>query len=195
MLQKKKIAICIPSRDIWKAKFGMCLAACLAYSVLQLPHDVIIINEKGSTPSMGRNKLVEKAINTKSDYILFVDDDMTFPHTALERLLKHDKPIVGCNAAAKSEEVQATGKGLDGKMLIPDKGLEAVKYLGFGCILIDTKVFADIEYPYFMEDVVNATGEDAYFCAKAREAGYEILCDHELSMEIGHIGDKEYKLL
>ena len=43
-------------------------------------------------------------------------------------------------------------------------------------------------------DVVNdaLVGEDEYFCYYAREAGYDVFCDMELSTEIGHIGSNVF---
>jgi hypothetical protein len=35
-------------------------------------------------------------------------------------------------------------------------------------------------------------GEDIYFCIKAKDAGIDTYVDHDLSMEIGHIGNYTY---
>ncbi len=31
-------------------------------------------------------------------------------------------------------------------------------------------------------------GEDIYFCIMAKKAGYELWCDMDLSLQVGHIG-------
>ena len=42
-MKKFRIAICSPSRNMWKAKFGMCLTKLFAWSLLQSNHDITFI--------------------------------------------------------------------------------------------------------------------------------------------------------
>ena len=51
--------------------------------------------------------------------------------------------------------------------------------------------------PYLLKRITRAEGEkilgeDYYFCERAREAGFEIWCDGDLSRELAHIGQKAY---
>src|SRR5947208_1793411 len=44
---------------------------------------------------IGRNKLAQRAIDAGAEWLMFIDDDHTFPKDLLLRLLAHDKPVVG----------------------------------------------------------------------------------------------------
>lgn len=79
-----------------------------------------------------------------------------------------------------------------------------VEAVGFGCVMIAREVFEEMEPPWFMYDYndMNAgenyqyPGSDAYFCKKARAAGFHIYCDTDLtSPHIAYklVGEREYK--
>ena len=83
-------------------------------------------------------------------------------------------------------------------------GVAEVEAIGFGCVMIAREVFEAIEPPWFMYDYANMEtnvnyqypGSDAYFCKKARAAGFRIFCDTGLtSPHIAYqlIGEREYK--
>lgn len=193
-MKKQNILIAIPSRDTWKAAFGVSLCRLMPYTMLQTNHDITVSNAKGLTVGTARNMLARQALENNFDYILFLDDDMTFPHDALITLLNHNKEIVGVNYPRKHMDLTPTGKQLDGRLLEPKEGLEEVKYLGGGLLLINVKeVLSKLQYPFFHEDHENRVGEDAYFCQIAREAGISIWCDHDLSKKVGHLGEIEFK--
>jgi hypothetical protein len=62
---------------------------------------------------------------------------------------------------------------------------------GTGCLLIETRVFLDLQKPYFQftpnpdKEIGGVIGEDIWFCHKAREAGYKIFVD--TSVPVGHL--------
>ena len=59
-----------------------------------------------------------------------------------------------------------------------------------------TDVVADLPRPWFRHGQTDAgvdIGEDRMFCRALRAAGHEILIDHDLSKEIGHIGQYTYR--
>jgi len=78
----------------------------------------------------------------------------------------------------------------------PDSsGLEAVDSVGLAVMLMRTDVVADLARPWFRHDYEAGAdvGEDVSFCRRLRLAGHEILIDHDLSKEIGHIGAYTYR--
>ena len=146
-----------------------------------------------------RNLGAELALaNPNVTHTLWVDSDMTFPPDALDRLLKWDKPIVGC-AYSKRDGSSIVAAGMDGKQMtsIPKHGLHEVKVLGFGLILIQRSVFEKAEQPWFYEPYIDGygpVGEDAYFLLEAGAKGFKTMMDATLSREVGHLGTMEYKL-
>lgn len=76
-------------------------------------------------------------------------------------------------------------------------GLQEIGSVGMGVMLIKKRVFAKLSEPWFetpwRHDKRGYIGEDVYFCNKARDAGFKIWIDHDVSKEIGHIGTFEFK--
>jgi hypothetical protein len=149
-----------------------------------------------------RERLAEEAIKDGADAILWVDSDMRFPKDALEILLSRDLPIVGVNATTRRFPVVPTALDIDPEtkdlVKVNSKGktgLEQVMGVGFGMVLIKKEVFEAAQKPWFwfeQTDKGGTIGEDIYFCAKAYDAGYQTVIDHDLSMHIRHIGTYEY---
>jgi len=172
--------------------------ACLLEMIVNGGYDFhIVIAEHGYTIAENRLYCAAQAVQNKSDYLLYIDDDMTFPPETLEQLLSNKKEIVGVVASPRMITDNTTVALLDGKVLkkedIP-KELFEVSHVGTGVMLIDTKVFEKIEQPYFQfttyPNGMTLDGEDAWFCKQARKAGLNIYCDPTLS--IGHLGDYLY---
>lgn len=157
--------------------------------------------------SMNRNNIVANARMMGCTDILWVDADTKFPINAMLKLLTHDKDIVCATTCPRDDTGSPIGTALD-------KGVQAqlirMKMVGFPFMLTKMSVFDKMDelWPerkgcYFAEpprwkfpemDVVKdpLVGEDEYFCHYAIEAGYDIWCDMEISVEIGHIGSQVY---
>jgi hypothetical protein len=164
-------------------------------------------NKRGSILPQIRQKLVEEALAKKPSptHLLFVDSDQSFPPDTLHRMLAHDAPVVACNVATKSPISGPTAKlkGKNGGEPISvyskptSPALGEVWRVGTGIMLVRADVFLDLPKPWFnvtwREDIQDFVGEDWWFCELLEKAGIPILVDHRLSLEIGHVGDKEYK--
>jgi hypothetical protein len=78
-----------------------------------------------------------------------------------------------------------------------DTGLLEVDLVGLGVALIDTDVFRNLPQPWFMfmyhPETDDYTGEDFFFSHHVRNAGLKILVDQDLSYEIKHVGDTEFR--
>lgn len=191
-----KIMIAIPSRDVWKSDFGMSLTSMVAASVTQIPGlSLILNNAKGASLAMNRNDLCQKALDHNCDYILFCDDDMRVPMGTLMFFLKRQVDIIAANCARREFPPSPTAKGFDDMMVYTraaSTGVEKVKSVGTGIMMIHTSVFKDLPKPWFQEDALNRIGEDVWFCNTARNAGYDIFIDHDVSKDVIHIGEFEY---
>lgn len=152
---------------------------------------------------MNRNNIVANARAMGCTDILWIDADTKFPINGMLKLLTHDKDIVCATTCPRDNSGSPIGTALE-----PDKQANIIrmKMVGFPFMLTKMAVFDKMDelWPerkgcYFAEpprwkfpemDVVKdpLVGEDEYFTHYAREAGFDVFCDMELSIEIGHIG-------
>lgn len=180
-----KIAIATPTnRGIQPETYLSLVKMALAY-----PRDLFpIVATNGYTISENRHYLVANAIRENCARILMVDDDMIFPSDTLERLLKHNKDIIGVNANSRGFPLKSTVEPLEGKTITT--GLFECKAVGGGVLLINLEVFNKIPRPWFAvkthENGFTLMGEDSWFCEQARKVGYTVWCDGDI--KIGHIG-------
>lgn len=199
----KKIGICIPSRENWKSDFGQSLVMAVADFVLADFKDfqvgVRLINSKGSILPEQRMDMVLGCLEADCTHIMFLDDDMAFPASTISQLLLRDKDIVAANCVMKSVPAKTTAKDLNNKPVYSDEtatGLQEVAHVGCAVMLIKAEVFKTIGLPYFdfvfQNEKDGYIGEDVFFCRKAREKGYSVYVDHDLSKSILHIGDYYY---
>ena len=200
-----RFAICIPARGQMEVATAFDLAAMVGYMVKTTKHDIDIYTAAGTLIFDQRNQLVRTSLEAKCDYIVFIDADMRFPKDTIMRLLKHDKEIIGVNATTRTEPVMPTAKklniGADGSCTwLPIysnsfSGISKADGIGCGVMMIKSSVFKKLEEPFFyFEQLPNnkILGEDIYFCIKAKDAGIDTWVDHDLSMEIKHIGQYTY---
>src|SRR3990172_3668433 len=75
----------------------------------------ILWAERGYTISENRNYCVVQAQKNQSEYLFFVDDDMTFPPDTLERLIAHKKEVVGVNSYSRCLSPSSTVGLMDKK--------------------------------------------------------------------------------
>ena len=189
-----KVAVCFPSGDMVHADFALSLAGLCCSS---FPLDLVIVNTKSSIVAAARNDAVKIAEEAGAGFLLFLDSDMTFPRTTLRRLLAHDRDIVGAHYTTRVPPHNLLGAPLGGDIAVDGDGLVAMRHMPTGCLLIRMSVFAQLKRPYFRflfsEDTGEVHGEDYVFCDLAREAGFAIWCDANLSLEMGHIGQQIFR--
>jgi cellulose synthase/poly-beta-1,6-N-acetylglucosamine synthase-like glycosyltransferase len=200
-----RVAICIPARGQMEVTTAFDLTMMSAYMAGKKNIDLNVYTSQGTLIFDQRNSLVRTAVEEKCDYILFIDADMRFPKTTLERLLAHKKDIIGVNATTRMMPPKPTARNIqineDGSVdwlevfSNKEKGIGKVDAIGCGVMLIKTSCLKNIPQPYFyFEQLLKGKllGEDIYFCIKAKDAGIDTWVDHDLSMEIGHVGSYTY---
>jgi hypothetical protein len=188
-----KVMVAIPTTDYVHVNFAVALASLVRNT--KVPMSVQI--GRGSSICQNRNTLVHVARKENADFILFIDNDMSFPWFAADRMAhiadERGIDVLGCNYLFKSPP--------HNWMAIPRKGCEAlaaideVERLPTGMMLIRMSVFDQLEQPYFNYDAYtneeglnNVSSEDYYFCDRAREKGIKIWIDTDLSFGIIHWG-------
>lgn len=132
---------------------------------------------------------------TQFDYLFCVDSDISFKSDTLKKLLAHNKPIVGGIYIQRKPgqhilEVYTNGRNTPYEE-IADKSLVEVEALGFGCVLINSDVLRNMEYPHFVYksaiDHRYTVSEDVYFCKKAKSLGFNSYVDPSITCK--HHGD------
>lgn len=154
---------------------------------------------RSSNVVQNRHNLVRAAKKMGVSHILWLDDDMTFPADTLERLLKHRLPIVGANCTTRALPIIPTAVKNDQRLpSLGKSGIESIDQVGMAVMLTETAVFDRVPLPWFLMEWDQRfpdtyCSEDMYFCRKAKSAGFRIFIDHDLSQQIGHIGEITYE--
>lgn len=184
------------------------LVPCLVSAIEVLKGHGIGVNISmhiGGYAAHNRNEAVKLAMQHKSDYLMFIDNDMQFPASGIQRLLDADKDIIGVHYNARPRpggQVVSTVKLKDPNiepfygqvvsMEMPAQLFQCYS-LGTGFTLIRMSVFDKLKMPYFVSGQ-SETGEpfteDVYFCGKAKEAGIEVWCNPTIPMK--HTGTAEF---
>lgn len=179
-------AVCTPVRDSVNATFAYDLASLFAYD-----KDVFFLITQGSLLSAQRNSLVTKALEMGATHVLFIDSDMRFPANIAELLGKRDKDIIGANCIQRGDNTKWTafkdGQFVQSQM---KRGEEEVDSIGMGVTLIKREVFEKMKQPWFFcpfdKQENRIVGEDVYFCTLAREAGFSVFVDHDVTAFVKH---------
>ena len=137
-------------------------------------NEVIFEYVRGYDVATARNRIAERAIALKTDYVLMIDNDTVVPPHTLLSLLEHDVDVVGGYYANRGNNNVYTGATCVCRLYAPDGTkyfnypteseysgaelramCESGEYLheihggGAGCILIKTEVFNKLLYPWF----------------------------------------------
>lgn len=206
-MSEVKLFISVPSNRDWKGRFGASLAGLMSRLTnpgiqvegYQLKSFFLRAWGQASCLSIVRQKFVDEIIAEGFTHWLALDDDMTFPMDIVDQLIRHNKPIVSCNARHKHEEVKGTLLDVNGQTVDSTgrTGLQEIKAMGGAIFLAQVDSFKHIPRPHFqvlwLEDRKEYLSEDMYFALLLNNNGVKMYCDHDASQHIGHIGDHEYK--
>lgn len=193
-----RVSICVPTRDMVHSAFAFDLTKliqhCAIMGIDATPHfclGTLIVNQ--------REALAEMASDAMSTHILWLDSDMMFPPDTLHRLLSHNVPVVAANYVTRQypHKTVAYREIGDWRSYVthddPDSpSLIEVQAIGMGCMLTRMDVIDRMSRPRFQTTYVESSGdhmgEDFNFCQRARELGFPIMVDDELSRQVGHLG-------
>ena len=184
-----KIAIGMACNRQIQAKTVTSLLELITHSEYEL---YFVIGAEGYTISENRSYVVAQARQNKCTHLLFIDDDMIFPPDTLERLMKHEKEIIGTLYHSRKLPLTPTVTLLEGTEM--PKELFKAKAVATGVMLINLDIFNKIDKPYFNTEVhengFTLMGEDYWFCRQAERKGIDIYCDPTITIK--HIGNYNY---
>jgi SAM-dependent methyltransferase len=178
------------------------------YCGRRLPQHEFLIGIKTKTEQYrARNAIVEGALQTGCDYLMFLDDDHVIDwegtsgpnsrYAMIDQLLAHFEKdeklgLVGAVYFHRGNQCRPVlmREGKDGAFywLRDDEitgELQEVGVQGGGCMMLRMKAFDKIQSPWFEPESTAGLGTDLQICKKMREAGYKVACD--TSIQIGHV--------
>jgi len=204
----RKVAIAFPSPDFIDTEFHNSLIQLITQTAQFIP--LGLTNAVSSRIAANRNIIVENARQLGATEILWIDADSVFPIQSLIQLLMHNKDIVcAVTCRRKGNDRTPVAVPLDFNSIEPHQKMVKMKHVGFPFMLTKMSVFDKLdelglapdkcyfaEPPRWMMDKIgwslpstdSLVGEDEYWCQLVLRAGFDIWCDMELSMQIGHVG-------
>lgn len=123
-----------------------------------------------------RNEAARIAMEEECTHLMFIDDDILLPDDTYQKLISHNKNIIGGLTYVRGypfDPMIFDFKRKDSyfmrdfKERINEQGLIDCDALGFSCVIMSIDLIKKIPPPYFVTGV-NHT-EDVYFCKKVKE--------------------------
>lgn len=176
-------------------------------------HEVVFEYVRGYDCATARNRIAQKAMDQKAEYVLMVDNDVVLPKDALMNMLDEVKPVTLGSYAHRGDDNLYNGRSCICK-LKDDNGKAYYNYPleseytaeeiarfreegnfkveihggGMGCAFIKTDIFKTINYPWY--DWVNykdrgMLSEDLFFCERCKAHRIKIYTDTRVTC--GHM--------
>lgn len=159
------------------------------------PHH--IVTKSNAAVDLSRELVVEDALDTGAEWLLFLDSDVVPPPDVYGRLRSREVPVVsGLYSVDTPEQPHPAMWRLDENdsptpVPVDRKGVLNVDAVGLGCLLVSRDVLEDLERPWFRwtkgydehpwdlrhDGERPGVSEDFHFCHRLKEAGHEIYVD------------------
>jgi hypothetical protein len=187
---KNKILIAVPCKPT-QARY---VDFFRALEKVKIPEGFEVIKElfPGWFPHYNRNEAVALAKKLDCSHIFFVDDDVILPPNTLIQLLKPDVDIISANMLYRCPPFnaymykQTDEKGRTSVLELQGRGITTCDSIGFGAVLIKTKLFEQLEEPYFaLNDTIKT--DDLFFSWKLKQLGIPIF--YHLEVLVGHVSE------
>ena len=194
------VSILVPTKDTVYSHFSYSLSNMIKLTT-QMGIETHLFFDASTILINQRESLIKQAIEVGSEWVLWLDSDMMFPPSVLMRLLAHNEDLVGCNYMKRSYPFKTVAftDTSDWESWIPiqySNELAEAEAVGMGCVLMKTKLFKELQKPYFEYTYQPKTedwgGEDFTLFKKFNKLGHKLKIDMNLSNEIYHIGTFAY---
>lgn len=203
-----RVLIGIPSGGVWHAQFGVDLVSMVArFNMQKIPgyrtQELRVANVKSSILPKNRLDICKMAEQSHAHYVLMLDTDHTFPSDLLHRMIARGKGILAANCVTKTLPANPTAKTFngtpEGATVYTDPtstGVQEVWRVGTGVMLIRGDVLKKVPHSgwamKYIPEHDTFQGEDWSWCEAAQAVGEKIWIDHDISKQIGHVGNLEY---
>ena len=159
---------------------------------------ITLAERQGALGPDNRNHLAQMALDGDYTHLFLVDADMSFPGDILERLLAHNKDLIGAAYNYRAFPRRTVVKiKRDGQVYSPERLPESMfpcYAIGSGVKLVTTHALAHMPRPWFAldfdRDGMLSVSDDVWFCQQAARVGIETFCDP--TIRAGHIGSFEF---
>lgn len=199
------VAVMLPSPDYVLTDFAACLTMMVSETIGRGGLGVGLVTSKSSIITTARDRCIEALegleaeMGFKADWIFWMDCDMVVPTSTINRLVAHNKDVVGLAYAKRVPDFETLVWTKNGDKSMPMRvGLVEVAGLPTGALLMRRNIFDKFKKPYFRlvhdEERGITYGEDNYLCRTLTTLGYTIWCDTDLSPDVIHIGQQGYKI-
>lgn len=198
---KHDIKICVPYYNIIEEDTQQAIYDLLDSEEINCAYMTIqgtnIANARNIMVNDGKSDMKYQTIDSEYTHILFLDADVVPTVDDIKTLLEYDVDVVSASYQSREQGYSLVG-GLfkyddNGdftnalKLKSDSEGLMEVDWVGGGCILIKTKVFEQVSFPWFHYPVVSIERngnihqklvyEDVGFCMNLKEHGVKIYMD------------------
>lgn len=210
-----KLFVALPCYDAPRPQFSQCLE----HLLLAPPCNIMRRYQPGdSLIPRARNTLTADFLASDATHLLFIDTDLVFSTEHVARLLDHELPVVGGFYPKKQDgSLQWVCNALPEGPKADARGLQPLKYIGTGFMLIERDVFrrqrehwpelaykADgsgrEEFDYwsvgvreFPDGTRRYLSEDWFFCQRCLDLGIPIYGDTAIILK--HLGAACYPLM
>lgn len=162
--------------------------------------DFILVNPPRMSIDRFRNLAASVALESESDYLLFLDDDVLVPQPFdfLRKMIPTDADIIAGDVIIRGwpfdhmifqNKLDENGKsiGLEALKDIDEskRGLIDCVAVGFSLCLIKTSLLKKIQRPYFVTGINNT--EDIYFCVKAKDYFPDVRIMADTTIKCAHV--------
>jgi GT2 family glycosyltransferase len=142
-----------------------------------------------SLVGMARERIVERCLEWGADYIMWADDDMILPNSALLSLYRNQKDICGALAFTSrdpiqpviykfkkifDEQTQQDGTDISVIEDYERDALQKVDAIGSGVVLVKADAYRKMGKPWYSS---YGMGEDIFRCHRAAQHGIEVWVD------------------
>lgn len=199
----RTVAICVPARDMVHTSFAFDLVAAVGWHARSTDDNIMTKVSQGTLLVDQRNQLVEEALEEGATHILWIDSDMRFPKEVIQHLLDRDLDIVAANCSRRRHpasfiaiQQDELGAVYNVQTEEDSTGVEEVLAVGFGVMMVKADVYRTLPKPWhrliWNTRDEKFVGEDMAWCFLAKDHGFTVHIDHDLSKEIRHTGMHEF---
>lgn len=195
-----RLAVCMPTREQMHSRCAFSLYN-LGQHLSEAGIEHRLFLSPGTLIANQRHELVKAAQEWSATHVMFIDSDIVFESSHVIDLIDFNEPVVGAAYSKRVDPIITTAwHRIDDwnthvRLLEQTHSHIQVDAMALGFCLIDIRVFDSLELPWFILGFSHGqyTGEDIEFFRKCKQANIPVWLDVKTSLEIGHLGVKEFK--